>query len=393
MGDIPASNIDMSVDPKHPPTDFNHKQWLDLRNFLWKNGRPFQKSKTDQRKHIYDFARYMSHVQENYVHDPPKCTGYLTTIGNHARLCVESAAIFLKPANLTWTKNGAGHATLATKIPDLNNWYAADPLARTITNPNRAHANGVMAALNWYGNRASHVEMADIRPDEKSKIVGLIFRLGEVIKNVFERKYLSGGPMNLKNLSIPELQALILAAQNELKRRLATAKQNNAGNFGKVLQTWGDDPSTYASTANQTVQQLTTLSSEMNGLNGDLSAAKAEEAKEKTNGNFQAAKKAQTEVRRLKGELDKKKADREELGKSRITDVEHAIHAILIQQAELEQKIKRALDKGDYDAADQHQKNKIHLKDAMAKIKKIHAHLVNVLQKVFACNKPLSLHI
>lgn len=187
--------------------------------------------------------------------------------------------------------------------------------------------------------------------------------------------------MNLKNLSIPELQALILAAQNELKRRLATAKQNNAGNFGKVLQTWGDDPSTYASTANQTVQQLTTLSSEMNGLNGDLSAAKAEEAKEKTNGNFQAAKKAQTEVRRLKGELDKKKADREELGKSRITDVEHAIHAILIQQAELEQKIKRALDKGDYDAADQHQKNKIHLKDAMAKIKKIHAHLVNVLQK------------
>eukprot|EP00939_MAST-03C_sp_MAST-3C-sp1_P002530 g2530.t1 len=381
--------MDMSTDPDYPPTSFfTHRQWLDVRNFLWNHGRPYENSSTDKRKHVYEFAKCMSIIQENYVHDPPTRTGYLSMIG---------------------TQNAEGFATLATKIRDLNTACSTDALIRSISHPSRTNANGVMALLNNYGNRAVHAHLPNIRPDEKAKVVGLVYKVGTVVKQVFERQYPSGGGGASKEAdaaaSVAELSEQLRSAQAtiaELNRRLAAASTNTASGrrsaphppssatlsrprtastpWDIALQAWGGDVSSYPQKADDLFRNhFKILIDQIESLLGKISDAEDAETRACAVRNIAGARSANADVSRFKSELNRARI---KLGRRSKAHISNALEASLEGKnrlAGIEKRIQRAFDAKNYDEAERVQNEKDRLVACTRKIDIIATHIMRKL--------------
>ena len=46
------SRVDMSTDPTHPPRDFSHQEWCDVRDKLWLLAEPYKSDKEDPRSSL-----------------------------------------------------------------------------------------------------------------------------------------------------------------------------------------------------------------------------------------------------------------------------------------------------------------------------------------------------
>lgn len=165
----PPSTYNMLID-SHPPTAFSDmREWLKIRDLLWLSGVKYRKcveekgsslEATDKRYWIYQFSRHMELMQANYQDQ-------MSVVGSKAR-CTEAFLEYSEPED-GWPQEGGHDISTSGKLK-----------LDCITSRFSSSIIKDLHTLNHFSNRANHVTMVDIKPEDKIVIVDATYRVSKV---------------------------------------------------------------------------------------------------------------------------------------------------------------------------------------------------------------------
>jgi len=172
----PPSTSNMLID-KNPPTAFSDmKDWMRIRDLLWLSGVQYKKSYEekgsqlevkDKKYWIYQYSRHMELMQANY-------SDQMSVVGSKAR-CTEAFLEYNEPEN-GWPQDGGHNITTADKLKQ-----------ECITSKYSGIIND-LKTMNHFSNRANHLTMVDIKPEDKPVIIDAAYRVSEVFWELIQEE-------------------------------------------------------------------------------------------------------------------------------------------------------------------------------------------------------------
>ena len=156
------SAVDIWSDLHPPLPPVTSAVWCKLRNTLWYFGRPFKGTPADRRFRVFRCALGMNQIQQLYRTS-------LFTVGGQGRLLAERTIAFIDPSL---------KGKLADNIATL---HAAGSVAATVKD--------ALHELRKFGNRTDHDSLADLRPNEKPKVVEAAYTTMTAVAAVCAQDY------------------------------------------------------------------------------------------------------------------------------------------------------------------------------------------------------------